>query len=234
MNSDLTALLISSQAALVQDVSGWLSQAPHRLGNLLCVDALDEEFNTSIDVCMMDASLDTAAALELTGRLRSVQPLIGLVVFLPPDTAMRLKFLSQGADHVLGCPPDGSELLAVLQSLSRHIGGHAKLRQTIQTDAHAIELDSRKRCIRGALSEIHLTSTEFSILQALSLAKNKELELWQIYDVLGKTEQTLNKAALEAQIYRLRKKLKDCGAANQALRSMRLKGYQLCCPIYIS
>jgi DNA-binding winged helix-turn-helix (wHTH) protein len=51
--------------------------------------------------------------------------------------------------------------------------------------------------------------------------------------LLGKTEQTLKKPALEAQLYRLRKKLRDCGAGNQALKAVRLKGYQLCVSIYI-
>jgi hypothetical protein len=31
----------------------------------------------------------------------------------------------------------------------------------------------------------------------------------------------------------LRKKLRDCGAGNQALKAVRLKGYQLCVSIYI-
>jgi len=68
---------------------------------------------------------------------------------------------------------------------------------------------------------------------ALARAKDKSLELWQIYDVLGKDEQTLQKSALEAQLYRLRKKLSDCGAGNQVLRALRLKGYRLYCSIYI-
>jgi DNA-binding response OmpR family regulator len=71
------------------------------------------------------------------------------------------------------------------------------------------------------------------LLLALARAKDKTLELWQIYDVLGKDEQTLQKSALEAQIFRLRKKLSDSGAGNYAIKSFSLRGYRIYCPIYI-
>jgi DNA-binding response OmpR family regulator len=61
----------------------------------------------------------------------------------------------------------------------------------------------------------------------------QQLELWEIYEVLEKNEDQLPKQALEAQIYRLRKKMRDCGAGKQVLRANRLQGYQLCCAVKI-
>jgi DNA-binding response OmpR family regulator len=104
----------------------------------------------------------------------------------------------------------------------------------LNIDPHRLELSSSKRTISGPTDEVSLTGTEYLLLQSLARAKNKSLELWQIYDLLGKTEETLQKPAIEAQLYRLRKKLRDCGAGNQALKSVRLKGYQLCVSIWIS
>lgn len=68
---------------------------------------------------------------------------------------------------------------------------------------------------------------------ALASTKDKSLDLWEIYDVLVKNEKSFQKSALEAQLYRSRKKLSDCGAGKQALRALRLKGHRLFCPIDI-
>lgn len=228
MNSQLSILMVSDQNQLVEQVKQLLStdlQVVHS------PDALEDEYKEALDVLIIDAAKDPDHALELSSRLRQVQPTAGIVCITKAnDPSARLKALAQGADHALTLPLEPLELQAAIQSLDRHM----KTPTASVNQPNSIDINSQRRCIKGSLSEQALTMSEFLLLQALARAKGQQLELWQIYDVLGKNEQTLQKAALEAQISRLRKKLKDAGAGNQALRSMRLKGYQLCCPIQIS
>jgi len=88
--------------------------------------------------------------------------------------------------------------------------------------------------LRGSLSEQALSRSEFLLLLAFAKAPHQQLQIWEIYDVLKKNEDSLPKQALEAQIYRLRKKITTAGAGKQVLKSIRLQGYQLCNPIKIN
>ena len=74
----------------------------------------------------------------------------------------------------------------------------------------------------------------FLLLLAFAKAPQHQLEIWEIYDVLQKNEDNFPKQALGAQIYRLRKKIRDSGAGKQILNAIRLQGYQLCNPIKIN
>ena len=232
MTTPLSILLVSSQAQLVEQVQELLStelQIDHS------AEALVDEYQDALEVCIIDTDQDPDQTLELCNRLREVQPRIGIVcITKASDQAARIKALANGADHALALPLEPVELTAAIQSLTRHLKSSVVGQHIKNAEPNSIEINSQNRCLRGPDSEQALTQSEFVLLQALVRAKGKKLELWQIYDVLGKNEQTLQKTALEAQISRLRKKLKDSGAGNQALRSMRLKGYQLCCPIWIS
>jgi len=42
-----------------------------------------------------------------------------------------------------------------------------------------------------------------------------------------------HKSALEALVYRVRRKMSQAGAGDNAIRAHRLKGYQLFCPVRI-
>ncbi len=232
MPSPLSILLVTAQAHLSEQVQALLDT---ELQVINSPEALEDEVPEALEVCIIDADKDPEQTFELCSRLREVQPLVGIVcITKAADQAARIKALACGADHALALPLEPVELTAAIRSLTRHLESSGLTHKQLKNQPNSIEINRQNRCIRGPESEQTLTHSEFVLLQALARAKGKQLELWQIYDVLGKNEQTLQKTALEAQISRLRKKLKDSGAGNQALRAMRLKGYQLCCPCWIS
>lgn len=235
MVSKLSVLLISGQTDLAHEVRELLHALVFEFQTIHSPDALEDEYKDALDVCIIDADQDPEQAYELCSRLRQVQPLTGIVCLTRAhDPGARIKALTNGADHALALPLEPLELTTAVASLARYLKSSELTKQIQSEQPNTLEINTHKRCIQGPNSEQALTQSEFVLLQALVRAKGKQLELWQIYDVMGKNEQTLQKTALEAQISRLRKKLKDAGAGNQALRSMRLKGYQLCCPIWIS
>ena len=235
MKLNLNILLVSSDPDLTGFIKVCLSQIDHQLEIVDSVEAFEDEYTSSLDVCLVDVGSIRGGAFEFCKRLREVHPHAGLICIHPSlDLPSRLQSWNSGADHVICQPLEAEEFKLLTQQLIRRLQTPLLKPQAVNNDSFRLVLSSQKRSISGPLSEEALTSTEYLLLQSLARAKNKSLELWQIYDLLGKTEETLQKPAIEAQIYRLRKKLRDSGAGNQALKSVRLKGYQLCASIWIS
>jgi DNA-binding response OmpR family regulator len=198
-------------------------------------EAFDEEAQDhNVDLVIIDINLPGEDGFSLARRLHAVQPSLGIIILsAKTDEADKVTGYECGADIYLTKPVGFDELMAAVSALSRRLGKSENTLGTFVSEPEAIEIHMANSSIKGSTGQAELTPTEFTLLLALARANSKSLELWQIYDVLGKDEQTLQKSALEAQLYRLRKKLSDCGAGNQALRALRLKGYRLYCPIYI-
>ena len=221
------------QASLVEA----LQKKGHHVAGIDSAEAFDEEVqDQNLDLVILDVCLPGEDGFSLAKRIHAVQPSMGIIMLTArSDTADKIKGYECGADLYLTKPVGFEELIAAINALARRLGmgmGN-QAAPAYDSEPEAIELRTAQSRIQGSQGSQDLTPTEFTLLMALARAKGKSLELWQIYDVLGKDEQTLQKSALEAQLYRLRKKLSYCGAGNQALRALRLKGYRLYCPIYI-
>jgi DNA-binding response OmpR family regulator len=230
---NLSVLLICNQPVMVDQIKALLAELGQDLDVLHSMDAFEDEFSNNLDLCLLDATASSEAAFELTARLRQVHPFAGLVCITHPQCMpKRIQAWKSGADWVIDTPIEAEEFKPMMLNLLQRVRLST---QTLKSQASPVrlELNSQQRCLYGPNAEVPLTSTEYLLLQSLARAKERTLALWQIYDLLGKTEQTLIKPALEAQLYRLRKKLRDCGAGNQALKAVRLKGYQLCVFIWI-
>jgi DNA-binding response OmpR family regulator len=159
---------------------------------------------------------------------------LGIIILTAKaQTEDKVNGYQSGADMYLTKPVGFDELTGAVNALARRLKSGSDEKLMHAAEAHAIEIHTATSSIAGSKGTAELTTTEFTLLIALSRAKDKSLELWQIYDVLGKDEQNLQKSALEAQLYRLRKKMSDCGAGSSALKSLRLRGYRINCPIYI-
>ena len=235
MEFNLSVLVISNQPGLVDHISSAMTASGQAIAVIDSIDAFEDEFSHNLDLCLLDATDSSDAVFEFAARLRQVHPLVGLVCITKPNcTSKRILAWKNGADLVMESPWDTDEFQALMANLLQRLRmAQQTFSPAAKTAPKTLELSSQQRSLVGPAAEIMLTSTEYLLLQSLARAKDRTLALWQIYDLLGKTEQTLKKPALEAQLYRLRKKLRDCGAGNQALKAVRLKGYQLCVPIWI-
>jgi DNA-binding response OmpR family regulator len=231
----LNILVVEDYLPLQSSLLETLQKDGHHATGVDSAEAFDEEAQDhNLDLAIMDVTLPGEDGFSLAKRLSTVQPSLGIILLTArTDVADKITGYECGADMYLTKPVGVEELTAAVHALARRLRSSRQAAAAFENEPQAIEIHIQKSGIQGSLGWADLTSTEFTLLMALTRAKDKSLELWQIYDVLGKDEQTLQKSALEAQLYRLRKKLSDCGAGNQALRALRLKGYRLYCPIYI-
>ena len=212
-----------------------LQKKGHHVTGIDSAEAFDEEAQDhNLDLVILDVSLPGEDGFSLAKRIHTVQPSMGIIMLTArSDMADKIKGYECGADIYLIKPVGFEELIAAVNALARRLSMGNQAAPASDSEPEAIKLSTAQSRIQGSQGSQDLTPTEFTLLMALARAKGKSLELWQIYDVLDKDEQTLQKSALEAQLYRLRKKLSYCGAGNKALRALRLKGYRLYCPIYI-
>lgn len=231
----LNILVVEDYLPLQTSLTEVLRKFGHHVQGIESAEAFDEEAQDhNVDLVIIDVNLPGEDGFSLARRLHAVQPSLGIIILTAKtDAADKVTGYECGADIYLTKPVGFDELMAAVKALSRRLGKSAPTVGAFGSEPEAIEIHMANASIKGSTGQAELTPTEFTLLLALARANSKSLELWQIYDVLGKDEQTLQKSALEAQLYRLRKKLSDCGAGNQALRALRLKGYRLYCPIYI-
>ena len=96
-----------------------------------------------------------------------------------------------------------------------------------------LTLNLRTLQLTGPQGRVDVSDPECSLLFAFSTSKNRRLETTRLLEQVGKDATDLGKRALEVQIVRLRKKLKQAGFPDPTIKSIRGMGYQLCLPIQI-
>jgi DNA-binding response OmpR family regulator len=231
----LNILVVEDYHPLQHSLIEVLKKLGHHAQGLDSAEAFDEEAKDHrFDLMIIDVNLPGEDGFSLAKRLRKVQPGLGIIILTAKaQTEDKVNGYQSGADMYLTKPVGFDELTGAVNALARRLKSGSDEKLMHAAEAHAIEIHTATSSIAGSKGTAELTTTEFTLLIALSRAKDKSLELWQIYDVLGKDEQNLQKSALEAQLYRLRKKMSDCGAGNSALKSLRIRGYRINCPKYI-
>jgi DNA-binding response OmpR family regulator len=230
VTAPLSMLLISESPVLAEQLSLTLTSAVPLNVSALTELALASITTQDTALVILDMLNGEAWLFEAVTRLRKQYPALGLIGLVDGlRLADKLRALRCGVDHVLTRPWLPEELNASVDNLL------LRLTQTRPAvDTGVLQLDSRFRVLRGPVCEQALSRSEFLVLMAFAKAPGHQLDIWEIYEALKKNEDDLPKQALEAQIYRLRKKLKVAGAGKQVLKSIRLQGYQLCNPIKIS
>ena len=147
------------------------------------------------------------------------------------STLDRISGYQSGADIYLTKPVVNEELFAAVHALERRLRTPAALK-TAAADVSHIQLDGHTLELRGPRSSQRLTTTEFALLSGLVRAPDRTLETEAIYRMLGRSEG--KKSALEALVYRVRRKLAEAGAGDNSIRAHRLRGYQLLCAVRLS
>ena len=232
--TSLNMVLVSAdatQAAHLQRVHESSYQVTHYSSAEQCLDASDRTEST---VYILDLRQSDEAMFLLSQHLQQRKSTLGTIcIRTKGDVSTKLRALRLGVDHVLTFPWEPDELSALVDNLEQRTLVRTSNADDKWVESSALQINTRFRVIRGQLSEQALSRSEFLLLMAFLQSEQQQLEIWEIYEVLKKNEDQLPKQALEAQIYRLRKKIKDCGAGKQVLKANRLQGYQLCCPVKI-
>lgn len=158
-----------------------------------------------------------------------------LVVFRAlRDSHIGARSLEAAADEIVHLPLDANELyLRTLHALRRfrgESGGHTH--DEVAFANYRLERRGEKVTLSGTTADaadtaVRLTSREFAILWALSVAPGHYLSRQQIASTIWASNEDIVGRSLEQHIYTIRKKMKMSAESGARIRTIYSRGYQL-------
>jgi DNA-binding response OmpR family regulator len=225
----LTIILVEDHDSLRIVTANLLREYGYVVIDLACAEEVDDVAGSHVaDIYILDLNLPAEDGISLASRIRACNAQVGIIMMTARDQPQdRVAGYESGADIYLMKPVAPTELLAALSTLVRRI-------KTIQPTSDLL-LNVKQLQLKHAQNTIDLTQSEAMIFCVLARAKNRQLEYWQLIEIIDDIEGgELKKNNLEVRIHRLRQKLAQIGADKKAIKSIREFGYQLCVSLMVS
>jgi two-component system KDP operon response regulator KdpE len=125
--------------------------------------ALDVLATTEVDLVVLDLGLPGIDGLEVISRLRSWSRVPVIVLSVREAQADKIAALDAGADDFVTKPFAMDELLARTRAVLRRVGPSGAEAPVIR--AGDLEVDLPRRLVTRAGEPVHLTPTEFALLE---------------------------------------------------------------------
>jgi len=220
----LSILFVENNAVSLKETFEALQTAGHRVRSVAMAEEITDAVGAFVpDIYVIGLSLQHDDGLILARRVRSTQPLAGIVIVTARSrSGDRVEGYESGADLYLTQPVHPGELRASIAALGN------RLRLTLSTNAKRLQVHKNKMQLIGPKASADLIAGEQAILSALAIAPGRTLERWQLMEILGTGDESPSTSALEMRIARLRKKLVRVGAESPTIKSLHKVGYTLC------
>jgi DNA-binding response OmpR family regulator len=188
-----------------------------------------------VDLIILDLMMPGEDGLTLTRLLRERSKVGILILTGKGDTVDRVVGLEMGADDYLPKPFELRELLARVRSILRRVAG-ARSTGAAEPAAAAGEVLTfdgwRLDCARHGLAapdgrEVHLTSAEYKLLEALARSPNRALDRDRLMDaVAGRGWQPFDRS-IDLHMSNLRHKIEADPKRPRIIKTVRGAGYML-------
>jgi len=201
--------------------------------NVSCADSGEEGLQIleqeAIDLVLLDLMLPGKDGIEICSIIRSQQdtaqlPIIMLTAKSEDDDI--ITGLTCGADGYVTKPFSPRVLIARVQAMLRRNqeqqGESQPEEETISIHSMVIHRGRHEVLVEG--EKVHLTTTEFTILEQLASRPGWVFSRRQIIDVIRGYDYLITPRAIDVQIFGLRKKL---GAVGRCIETVRGIGYRL-------
>jgi two-component system, OmpR family, KDP operon response regulator KdpE len=168
------------------------------------VDILARE---PLDVVLLDLGLPGIDGLEVIARVRTWSDVPIIVLSVRDTQQEKAGALDAGADDYLTKPFGMQELLARMRAVRRRVEPAEAVQPVLRFGD--LEIDPGRRLVRVDQQPVHLTPTEYRLLEALATNAGKLLtHAWLLHRVWGPAYQS-GAQYLRVFIRQLRKKLGD-------------------------
>jgi len=157
------------------------------------------------DLVILDLGLPGIEGVEVIRRLRSWSRVPVIVLSVRDAQAGKVAALDAGADDYVTKPFAMDELLARMRAVLRRLGQQEAVSPVIRSDE--LEIDLARRRVRKDGEPVHLTKTEFALLEQLATHPGKLMtQRYLLQKVWGEGYQE-ESHYLRVYVANLRKKL---------------------------
>jgi two-component system cell cycle response regulator CtrA len=187
-------------------------------------DAIELTAVYDYDLMLLDLDLTDMEGLDVLRAVRAKKIRTPVIILTAAsDIETKVKALSAGADDFISKPFHKAELAARINAVVRRSRGHSE--SIIRTGNIALNIDTRTAEVCGV--PVHLTPSEYKVLELLSLRKNsvltKEMCLNHLYNGLKEPEVKI----IDVFICKLRKKLAQASQGENQIETVWGGGYML-------
>jgi two-component system KDP operon response regulator KdpE len=149
------------------------------------VEALDHAAVRPPDLIVLDLNMPVLGGLEVTRQIRGWSSVPILVLSVREDESDKIAALDSGADDYLTKPFGVGELLARVRALLRRTDATGDRTPPVFRNGD-VRIDMGARRVVRDGEDVHLTKTEWSLLEAFTAASGKLLtHRWLLEQVWG-------------------------------------------------
>jgi DNA-binding response OmpR family regulator len=227
-NQTPNLLLVDDDRELTEMLAGYLQRegfAIRLAANL--ADAAREVGLARPELIILDLMLPDGSGLAFCKQLRMRDPLVPILILTARgDPIDRVVGLELGADDYLAKPFEPRELVARIRALLRRAG------MTMSADAARLTLGqlsldlAQRRAVIGDV-DVPLTNIEFKLLLALARQPQHAVSREALATAAQPGNYRPLERAVDVQITRLRKKLREAAGGVDLIQTIRGEGYAL-------
>jgi len=177
-----------------------------------------------LDLVLLDLGLPGIEGHEVIGRLRAWSDLPVIIISVRDSQEEKVAALDAGADDFLTKPFGMKELLARMRAVRRRAAGDEELEPVLRFDG--LEIDLLKKLVKLDGESVHLTPTEYRLLESMATNPGKLLtHTWLLQRVWGAGYGTESNY-LRLYVRQLRRKLSDTPSAPRWITTEPGLGYR--------
>ena len=185
------------------------------------------------DVVLLDLNLPDVEGLSLIPKLREYNAAPIIIVSGKSDTTEKVVGLELGASDYMTKPFEMRELSARIKVCLRNNNGTSKKEDTDNNLKNIDRVIFNDWCLDRQQYQLFdskqqsadLTTGEFKLLEALVLSPNRALSREYLFDLTRDGEFDAYDRAIDIQIARLRKKIRDDSKSPKLIKTIRGVGY---------
>ena len=187
--------------------------------------ALSEADRPGVDAMVLDIMMPRRNGIEVLKELRLSSDLPVLMLTARGDDLDRILGLELGADDYLPKPCNPRELVARLRAVLRRSSGKVG---SGNIEIQDLELLPASRELRRNGERVDLTSTEFSVVQALLQKPGEIISKRDLYLTALGREPVRYDRSIDMHVSNLRRKLGAAPGGRERIETVRGIGYQYC------
>jgi DNA-binding response OmpR family regulator len=188
------------------------------------ITGLEMALSRRFSLVLLDLMLPRLGGREVLRRLRTSSSVPVLILTARGDDIEKVLGLEGGADDYLAKPFNPRELIARMRAILRRSQGLLKTSEIFAVED--VTLNPHAREVTVGDTPVHLTSTEFTLLEALLNRAGSVVSREELTEAaLGRTLSGGFDRAIDVHVSNLRKKLGTTTGNNERIKAVRGSGY---------